>query len=139
MPHFGILQALFPDHNNPVFNDVSNTFVEIEWLLEDEPADTPDYIYDQIVSIGELVSSKIVSAYLNEISCASVWVDARNYIKTDNNYREANVDWHKTELEMKRSLPAVLNKALLEVQAKILPPRLAVKVLTTQLQFLVPA
>jgi aspartate kinase len=117
--HFGILQALFPDHNNPVFNDVSNTFVEIEWLLEDEPADTPDYIYDQIVSIGELVSSKIVSAYLNEIGCASVWVDARNYIKTDNNYREANVDWHKTELEMKRSLPAVLNKAVVITQGFI--------------------
>jgi aspartate kinase len=117
--HFEILQALFPDHNNPVFDDVSNTFVEIEWLLEEEPADTPDYIYDQIVSIGELVSSKIVSAYLISIECAAVWVDARNFIKTDNNYREANVDWLKTETEMKRSLPAILDKAVVITQGFI--------------------
>jgi len=117
--HFHILQDLFTNHNNPVFNDVSNTFVEIEWLLEEEPADTPDYIYDQIVSIGEVVSSKIISAYLVEIGCAAIWVDARNYIKTDNNYREGNVDWHKSSLEMKRSLPAILNKAVVITQGFI--------------------
>lgn len=117
--HFEILQEVFPDHNNAVFDDISNAFVEIEWLLEEEPADTPDYIYDQIVSIGEVVSSKIVSAYLMQIDCAAVWVDARNYIKTDNNYREANVDWHKTTLEMKRSLPTVLNKAVVITQGFI--------------------
>jgi aspartate kinase len=117
--HFQVLQTLFADHKNPIFDEVSNTFVEIEWLLEEEPADTPDYIYDQIVSIGEVASSKIVNAYLNELGCNAIWVDARNYIKTDNNYGEANVDWHKTELEMKRSLPAVLNKGFVVTQGFI--------------------
>ena len=117
--HFNIIQDLFTDHAHSIFDDVSNTFVEIEWLLEEEPADTPDYIYDQIVSIGELVSSKIVAAYLNQIGCFSTWVDARNYIKTDNTYREAKVDWYKTELEIKKTLPAVLQKGLVITQGFI--------------------
>ncbi|MGN7204357.1 aspartate kinase [Pedobacter sp. SAFR-022] len=117
--HFTILQDLFGAGNHRIFDEVSNAFVEVEWLLEDEPADTPDYIYDQIVSIGEVVSSKIMAAYLNEVGCMSTWVDARNYIKTDNNYREANVDWHKTELEMKRTLPAILNKGYVITQGFI--------------------
>ena len=117
--HFTILQDLFGAGNHRIFDEVSNAFVEVEWLLEEEPADTPDYIYDQIVSIGEVVSSKIMAAYLNEVGCISTWVDARNYIKTDNNYREANVDWHKTELEMKRTLPAILNKGYVITQGFI--------------------
>jgi aspartate kinase len=117
--HFRIIQDLFGTLNHRVFDEVSNSFVEIEWLLEEEPADTPDYIYDQIVSIGEVVSSKIVAAYLTEVGCQSTWVDARNYIKTDNNYREANVDWHRTELEMKKTLPAILNKGFVITQGFI--------------------
>jgi len=117
--HFRIIKDLFGSFNHRVFDEVSNSFVEVEWLLEEEPADTPDYIYDQIVSIGEVVSSKIVAAYLTEVGCQSTWVDARNYIKTDNNYREANVDWHRTELEMKKTLPAILNKGFVITQGFI--------------------
>jgi aspartate kinase len=117
--HFNILQELFPSQHTAVFDDLNNAFVEIEWLLEEEPADTPDYIFDQIVSIGEVASSKIVAAYLNKIGCISTWVDARNYIKTDNNYKEANVDWTKTELEMKRILPAILQKGFVITQGFI--------------------
>lgn len=117
--HFTILHNLFKQQHVSIFDDVNNAFVEIEWLLEEEPADTADYIYDQIVSIGEVASSKIIAAYLNEVGCSSIWVDARNYIKTDNNYREANVDWHKTEIEMKKTLPAVLNKGFVVTQGFI--------------------
>lgn len=117
--HFMILRELFPDSANAIYDEVNNAFVEIEWLLEDEPADTPDYIYDQIVSIGEVASSKIVAAFLNEVNCSSIWVDARNFIKTDNNYREANVDWAKTQLEMRKSLPAVLVKGFVVTQGFI--------------------
>jgi aspartate kinase len=117
--HFHILQELFPGQHTAVFDDLNNAFVEIEWLLEEEPADTPDYIFDQIVSIGEVASSKIVAAHLNKIGCISTWVDARNYIKTDNNYKEANVDWTKTELEMKRTLPAILQKGFVITQGFI--------------------
>lgn len=117
--HFEIITALFDDHKNPVYDDVANTFVEIEWLLEEEASDSADYLYDQIVSIGELVSTKIVAAYLNLVGCFTIWTDARNYIKTDNNYREANVIWDKTEQEIQKHLPTYLDKGIVVTQGFI--------------------
>ena len=106
--HFGILEKLFPDHKNPVYNDIANSFVEIDWLIEEEPDDAPDYIYDQIVSIGEIVSTKIVAAYLSMDGNNAKWLDARNFIQTDNNYREGNVNWEKTEQEIQNNLAPIL-------------------------------
>src|SRR5690606_32936238 len=94
--HESILNALFEDKNHPIFNDISNTFVEIDWIIEDEPHEDFDFIYDQIVSIGELVSSKIVSAYLDISGISNTWLDARSFIHTDNTYREGQVNWDKT-------------------------------------------
>lgn len=110
--HFNIIAELFPDHNHPVYNDVANTFVEIDWLIEEEATDAPDYIYDQIVSIGEIVSTKIVAAYLSATGSDAKWLDARNFIQTDNNYREANVNWEKTEEEIQRNLVPVLENSI---------------------------
>ena len=117
--HFEIMSALFADHKNPVYDDVANTFVEIEWLLEEEASDSADYLYDQIVSIGEMVSTKIVAAYLNLAGVFTIWTDARNYIKTDNNYRNANVDWTKTEQEIQKHLPSFLDKGIVVTQGFI--------------------
>jgi aspartate kinase len=117
--HFGIMNALFQDVKNPVFDEVANTFVEIEWLLEEEPNDSADYLYDQIVSIGELVSTKIVAAYLNLLGTFTIWVDARSYIKTDNNYREATIQWDKTNIEIQKHLPTYLNKGIVVTQGFI--------------------
>jgi aspartate kinase len=117
--HFQILQELFPNANDAVYNEVSNAFVEIEWLLEEEASDGPDYIYDQIVSIGEIVSTKIVCAYLNAIGCPALWVDARNFIKTDNSYKEGQVDWVKTEIAIQKSLPALMENQVIVTQGFI--------------------
>jgi len=117
--HFNILNGLFTDHNHSIFDDVANAFVEIDWLLEDAPDDAPDYIYDQIVSIGELVSTKIAAAYLHEAGCHVKWVDARNYIHTDNTYREAKVNWEKTEQEIQKNLLPVLEKSIAVTQGFI--------------------
>ncbi len=88
--HHQILTSLFePSH--PIFNEVANTFVEIDWMIEDEPHDDYDFIYDQIVSIGELVSTRIVAAYLNQTGVKTQWLDVRGYIHTDNNFREGKV------------------------------------------------
>jgi aspartate kinase len=94
--HHNILTELFEDVHHPVFDEVANTFVEVEWMLEDEPHPDYGFNYDQIVSIGELLSSRIVNAYLNFKSLKSTWLDARGYILTDNTYREGVVDWEKT-------------------------------------------
>jgi len=117
--HFDIIAELFGDHQHAVFNDVANSFVEIEWLLEEEANDAPDYIYDQIVSIGELLSTKIVAAYLNASGIPARWLDARNFIKTDNTYREGKVEWDKTELEIRKHLQPVLEKGIAVTQGFI--------------------
>lgn len=110
--HFIIINELFTDHKHPVYNDVANTFVEIEWLLDEEANDASDYIYDQMVSIGEIISTKIVAAYLNEQGISATWIDARNFIKTDNSYKEGKVDWDKTEFEIQKHLIPVLEKSI---------------------------
>lgn len=117
--YFEILHHLFEDTKHPIYNDIANTFVEIEWLLEEEANDSSDYIYDQIVAIGEILSTKIVAAYLNKIGIASQWTDARNYIKTDNNYREANVIWDKTEQEIQKNLLPLLSHQIVVTQGFI--------------------
>ena len=113
--HYNILFELF-DNNDPVFDDVANTFVEIDWMLEDEPHDDYDFIYDQIVSVGELVSTRIVNAYLNKINLKSQWLDVRGYIHTDNTYREGVVQWHKTKESIEHHIPALLEKSIVVTQ-----------------------
>ena len=93
--HYAIMDALF-DKEDDVYTHVNDTFVEVEWVLEDEPHDAYDYVYDQIVSIGEIVSSKIVAAYLNKVGLTTTWLDARDVIKTDETWREAIIDWKPT-------------------------------------------
>ncbi|GEM64299.1 aspartokinase [Sphingobacterium faecium NBRC 15299] len=108
--HFNILSDLFEDHNHPIFDEIANCFVEIEWILEEEPQDSFDYLFDQIVSTGEIVSSKILAAYLNHIGVNSKWLDARNYIMTDNTYTEAQVNWEKTEAIIQAEIPHILQE-----------------------------
>jgi aspartate kinase len=113
--HFTILDALFePSHL--IFNDVANTFVEIDWIIEDEPHDDYDFIYDQIVSIGELVSTRIINAYLNETGIKSSWLDVRSYIHTDNTYREGEVQWGKTRERICRDIPGLLEMQTIVTQ-----------------------
>ncbi|WP_345955837.1 aspartate kinase [Mucilaginibacter sp. PAMB04168] len=113
--HYQVLHELFDDAH-PVFDEVANTFVEIDWMLEDEPHDSYDFIYDQIVSIGELLSSRIVNAYLVHAGQLSRWLDVRGYIHTDNNYREGLVDWNKTCASIQKDLPALLENSIIVTQ-----------------------
>jgi len=113
--HYDIMSQLFePGH--PVFNEVANTFVEIDWMIEDEPHDDYDFIYDQIVSVGELVSTRIVNAYLSEAGLKSQWLDVRGYIHTDNTYREGIVQWDKTRESIKLSIPTQLERSIVVTQ-----------------------
>ena len=113
--HHHILTDLFePSH--PVFNEIANTFVEIDWMMEDEPHDDHDFVYDQIVSIGEMVSTRIVAAYLNKTGIKTQWLDVRGYIHTDNNYREGNVYWDKTCASISKDIPALMDKGIVVTQ-----------------------
>ena len=117
--HFQILHQLFSDDKHPVFDEISNTFVEIDWIIEDVPVDPYDFIYDQIVSMGEIVSTRIVSHYLNFIGVNNQWIDARSYIQTNNTYREAKIDWTKTDFLIQKDLPRYLEKQICITQGFI--------------------
>jgi aspartate kinase len=76
---------------------LKNFFTEIEWLLHDKPVREFDYYYDQVVCIGELLSTSIISYYLKEIGVSNKWIDVRDIIRTDDNFRDANIDWSFTQ------------------------------------------
>lgn len=117
--HQNILSGLFEDPQHPIFDEIANTFIEIDWMLEDEPHPDYDFNYDQIVSVGELVSSKIVSAYLNFCGLKTQWIDARGYIQTDNHYREGLVNWDRTCDAIQSKLPQVLENQFVLTQGFI--------------------
>ncbi len=108
--HYQIIRDLFGEKHE-VYSEVNDTFVEIDWILEEDPHENYDYMYDQIVSIGEMVSSKIVHAYLNEIGLASCWLDARDIIRTDNIYREGWVIWEETMKNAFEKVPPLIEKS----------------------------
>ncbi len=107
--HFDICHHLFPSTSHPIYNELENTFVELYWIIEDEPTQGFDFEYDQIVSMGEVISTKIVSAYLNEIGLKNKWIDVRGLIQTDNSYREGKVDFELTESLVKNDLLPIFN------------------------------
>ncbi|HRP57548.1 aspartate kinase [Agriterribacter sp.] len=72
-------------------------FTEVEWALHDKPVKDFDYYYDQIVCVGELFSSTIISAYLNEQGINNIWTDVRDIFRTDDHFRNAGIDREQTE------------------------------------------
>ena len=105
--HYQIIRELFGEKHD-IYSVVNDTFVEIDWVLEEAPHENYDFMYDQIVSIGELVSSKIIHAYLNEIGLPSAWLDARDIIRTDNLYREGWVIWEDTLNNASEKIPPLM-------------------------------
>jgi aspartate kinase len=101
--HSNILNDLFVEKHS-IFDEVNNLFVEIEWVLEDDPNKDYSYDYDQIVSIGEFLSTKIMSAYLLQIGFDNSLLDVRDLIKTDNSFRNAKVDWTKSTTCIKNNI-----------------------------------
>ena len=96
--HLKIAQDLISDPKHHIFSDLEDLFMELECLVEKPiPQITYDELYDSIICYGELMSTKIVSDYLQSIDIKNKWVDARNFIQTDSNFREGRVNWQITE------------------------------------------
>ncbi len=95
--HVELTRELFESTDHPVFSTINDAFVEADWILDEPPHDNYDFMYDQLVPIGELVSSHIVSAYLNKCSLPTHWLDARDVILTDDIFREGWVQWEETQ------------------------------------------
>jgi aspartate kinase len=94
--HKNIMDELF-DKEDLIYSKVDILFSELSWFLERNTSQRYNYVYDQIICFGELLSTRIVSAYLSKIGMENNWFDVRNYIKTDSNYRDAKVNWELTE------------------------------------------
>ena len=94
--HKNLMDDLF-DKEDAIYKDVDILLGELSWFLTRNTSERYNYVYDQIICFGELLSTKIVSAYLSKIGVSNNWFDVRNYIKTDSNYRDAKIDWDLTQ------------------------------------------
>ena len=118
--HINIIQQLFENQKDAIYADVENVFTEIAWGLEDELTQNYNFHYDQIVSQGEVLATKIISAYLNSIHLKNNWVDIRGIIQTDNTYREGKVNYELSEILVNTQLlPLFKNINLLVTQGFI--------------------
>ena len=105
-------ELLSQNENSPaaVQRSLTDFFTEIEWLLHDKPVRNYDYYYDQIVCIGEMLSSAIVSDYLNQIGIKNSWVDVRDVIRTDDNFRDAKIEWSVTAEKVTQTVKPLFNQ-----------------------------
>ena len=98
--HDNIITDLFQNQNHPVYNRVKMLFDEVRGFLAWNKSPKYGFVYDQVVCYGELLSSTIVSAYLNEVGISNQWLDVRTLIKTDTTNRDAQVLWDRTQAEV---------------------------------------
>lgn len=102
--HNQILMDLFDNEDHEVFYEVTSLLDDLEYFIRSNKSPNYNFVYDQVISFGELVSTTIVSFYLKEVGINNSWLDVRNFIKTDTNYRDANVDWEQTQTLIKKGV-----------------------------------
>lgn len=109
--HYNIIRELFTDENHPVYWKVDGLFAELTSFLERNKSPKHSFVYDQIICFGELISTTIISQYLNDNGIKNNWIDVRNLLKTDSNYRDASVNWEETQTNIQNNI----NKSLLNI------------------------
>lgn len=114
--HQKICTDLFGEGHHPVYDQLQNLYVEVEWQLEEDRMEAYNYVYDQIVSAGELISSVILSHYLNFAGLTNQWLDVRDVLKTDDTYREAVVDWETSTQKVNEQLIPMLQQTTVVTQ-----------------------
>lgn len=108
--HKNIVDQLFEgEENTTVWNDLEEVFAEIQANAQTEYGNDYNFLYDQIVSMGEILSTKIVAHYLNKTGLNTVYKDARGLIRTDNTYREGRVNWTVTKVLIEKNALPVLS------------------------------
>ena len=101
--HSEIMVDLFKK-NDPVFFETTKLFEKLKSFIKSNKSPSYSFVYDQIVSVGELISSNIIHHFLlnNNIDCSLI--DARNCIKTDSKYRGGKVQWDATNKKVKEAI-----------------------------------
>jgi aspartate kinase len=102
--HYEIIMDLFDNENHPIFQVIDKLFTELDYFLSHNKSPNYSFVYDQVVSFGELISSTILSHYFGSQAIPNNWVDVRNYIKTDSNYRDAGVNWEITQATISKGI-----------------------------------
>lgn len=102
--HLNTLKYLVTLNWQAAENHLKDFFTEVEWLLHDKPVREYDYYYDQVVCCGELLSTSLVSHYLNEAGITNKWVDVRDIVRTDDNFRDAGIDWAFTQDKVNKDI-----------------------------------
>ena len=95
--HNAILLDLFENEGHPIFKKLTTIFNELSSFFDRNKSPDYNYVYDQVVGFGELISTTIISAYFDLIGIKNNWLDVREFIKTDNYYRNAKVNWDLTQ------------------------------------------
>lgn len=108
--HMDIASQLFEDKKNFVFNVIERIFYHLYYYIQEPPGKNYNYEYDRIVSTGELVSTQIIAYYLTSQNIHNRWFNARDLIITDTQYRDAKVDWLKTEKAVKSGISVYFEK-----------------------------
>ena len=101
--HLKILNELDFNNNSKLIIDVKKIIQKIKFFLDNNKSPNYDFIYDQVVSFGEIISTTIVSQYLNSTGILNKLIDAREIIKTDSYYRDSNVDWETSQTKIKKT------------------------------------
>ena len=107
--HLNTLKYLITINWQQAESQLKDFFTEVEWLLHDKPVREYDYYYDQVVCCGELLSTSLVSIYLNETGINNKWVDVRDIVRTDDNFRDAYIDWNITSKKIKADIEPLFN------------------------------
>lgn len=108
--HLEVADKLLGTRENPVFEQLQQFFTEAEWTLGEKPGRSYDYYYDQLVSLGELLSTAIVSAYFNLAGVNNIWLDVRDVFRTDDTFRDANIDWPVTAQNVQEKVLPLFQK-----------------------------
>ena len=107
--HLQVAENLLGTKEHPLFTQLQQFFTEAEWTLGEKPLRNYDYYYDQLVGLGELLSTAIVSAYFNQVGITNVWLDVRDVFRTDDNFRDANIDWEVTQRQVNEKVLPIFN------------------------------
>ena len=108
--HLTVLKYSVTQQWEQATRQLQNFFTEVQWLLHDKPVKDYDYYYDQIVCTGELLSTTILSFYLNEEKILNKWIDVRDVLRTDDSFRDAVVDWVVTEKNIEDKIIPLFNE-----------------------------
>ena len=102
--HYQIIMDLFDDEKLPIYENIATVFSDLDYFLKSNKSPNYSFVYDQLVSYGEILSSTILSHYFTYRHIQNNWVDVRNFIKTDSNYRDAGVNWAVTQKNISKGI-----------------------------------